>query len=83
MAEKVLLTLDSCGGCQAVKRALKKKLDDGSLREVAALSEEGRKIGKALHLGQVPECIEIADDGSYKTCSIEALLDEVEEDEDE
>jgi hypothetical protein len=80
MAEKLLLTMDTCGGCQAVKRALKDKLDDGSLREVKASSDEGRKIAKELNLHSVPSCIEY-DDGKYKECDLEELLDEAEDSE--
>jgi hypothetical protein len=80
MSEKALLTSPSCGGCASIKRALKKKLDDGSLRDIPVSTEEGRKIAKELKLGHVPECIEIGDDGSYKTCSLEDLLDEADDD---
>lgn len=78
MKEKILLTMESCGGCHHVKKELKPLLDDGTIREVSVRTEEGRTIAKELNLRDVPNCVEI-DNGKYTVCDLEDLLDEADE----
>lgn len=72
--EKLLLTMKGCGGCAQVKEMLKDDLKSGKIRELTAESAEGKKVADMLKLEEVPECIEKGEDGSYKVCSLEAML---------
>jgi hypothetical protein len=76
---KALLTSPGCGGCHHVKKELKPLLDDGTIREISVTTEEGKAIAKELGVRQVPECLDMGEDGKYTVCDLEDLLDEADE----
>lgn len=73
MAKTLLITQKACGGCSAVKKALKEELDRGEIEEVPIETERGEKIADELGLDMVPECV-IDEGGHYSKCDLEGLL---------
>jgi hypothetical protein len=74
MTKTLLITQKACGGCAAVKKALKDELSSGEIEEVPIETERGEKIADELGLDMVPECV-YDDDGRYSKCDLERLLD--------